>query len=166
MKKSPLRSMLWFGAIIVLACCTGFYAYFSPRNIENASSSAIAALSIIFGLSTAVSSLLSSQLGLMGKFSNDPHLAERQKEKLLKDDSRTLFRQKMLHILTLVSVISGILYLVAIKDSPCSLITRGLAFTFASSATVSLLSTLFLPNLLTSLIARNAYLTRHGDVKN
>lgn len=163
MSRSPTHSMLLFGAIIALSGCAGLYAYFSPENIEGASRSAISALSIIFGLSTAVSSLLSSHTGLKGSSSNDPHLATQQKARALKDDDRTLVRQKRLHLLTLGSIILGIVYLVAISDSPCALTTRILAFAFASGATISLLSTMFLPSLLTSLIKRNAYLQRHKN---
>lgn len=150
--------MLSFGAILLLGCCVGVYAFFSPANLESASSSAIAALSIIFGLSTAVSALLTSHTGEVSSSSNDPHLAAHQKDQIAKDDDRTLFRQKILHLVTLASIILGLLYLVALKDSPNGLITKILALGFASSATVSLLSTMFLPSLLTSLIKRNAYL--------
>lgn len=166
MNRSLARPMLLFVGVITLGGCAGLYAYISPENIEGASRSAISALSIIFGLSTAVSSLLSSHTVSKGSSSNDPHLAAQQKAKALKDDDRTLFRQKMLHLLTLGSIILGIVYLVAIKDSPCALTTRILAFAFASGATISLLSTMFLPNLLTSLIKRNAYFQRHKDNEN
>lgn len=158
--------MLVFGVIFTLGGCAGLYAYLSPANIEGASRSAISALCIIFGLSTAVSSLLSSHTALKGSSSNDPHLAVQQKSRALKDDDRSLFRQKMLHLLTLGSIILGIVYHVAIMDSPSALATRILASAFASGATISLLSTMFLPSLLTSLIKRNAYFQRHKDNEN
>lgn len=158
--------MILFIAVFTLGGCAGLYAYFAPENIEAASRSTISALSIIFGLSTAVSSLLSSHTVLKGSSSNDPHLAAQQKIKALKDDDRTLVRQKWLHLLTLGSIIFGIVYLVAIKDSPCALATRVVAFAFASGASISLLSTLLLPSLLTSLIKRNTYLQRHKDTEN
>lgn len=152
--------MLTFGAIALLGGCAGLYAFLSPENIEGASRSAISALSIIFGLSTAVSAMLTSHSNIMASSSNDPHLAAKQKEQALKDDTRTLSRQRALHLVTLSSIILGVVYLVALKDSPCALATRILAFMFAGGATVSLLSTMFLPNLLASLVRRNAYLQR------
>lgn len=165
MIKSPIWPVLLFGVIIAFGVFAGIYAYSFPENIEGASRSAISALSIIFGLSTAVSSLLSSHNALKGSSSNDPHLAAQQRAKALKDDNKTLFRQKLLHVFTLGSIIIGIVYLVAVKDSQCSVITRIIAFAFASGATISLLSTLFLPSLLTSLIKRNAYFQRHDSSK-
>lgn len=152
--------MLAFGAILIFGVCTGAYAFQFPENIESASRSAIAALSIIFGLSTAVSSLLASHLSAEFSSSNDPDLAAQQKEQARKDDNRTLSRQKALHLTALASIILGIAYLVAVKDSPSALVTKLLAFLFASGAMVSLLSTMFLPSLLTSLVRRNAYLQR------
>lgn len=165
MIESQIRPILLFGVIIALGLLAGGYAYSFPENIEGASRSAISALSIIFGLSTAVSSLLSSHNTLKGASSNDPHLAAQQRAKALKDDNKTLFRQKLLHLLTLGSIIIGIVYLVALEDSQCSVITKLIAFVFACGATISLLSTLFLPSLLTSLIKRNAYLQRHDSPK-
>lgn len=149
-----------FVVIILLSCSAGVYAFFLPQNIENASGSAIAALSIIFGLSTAVLTLLAPKMVEPAGLSNDPHQAAKQKDIICQDDDRTLLRQKTLHQITLVSVLLGLIYLVAIEDSPCSLITKTIAFSFSFSATFSLLSTLFLPNLLSSLVERNSHIHR------
>ena len=153
-----LASISKFGVIFCLSCSAGLYAFFSPQNIEGASSSAIAALSIIFGLSTAVLTLLKPQEDKTTGLSNDPFQRAKQIEIIQRDDARTLSRQKTLHQITLASVIFGLIYLVALKDSPNSLITKTIAFSFSFSATFSLLSTMFLPNLLASLVERNSHI--------
>lgn len=160
MTGSPIFRMINFVIILLLGVCAGTYAFYSPENIEGASRSAISALSIIFGLSTAVSSLLTSNKTEDVSSSNDPHLAKLQNEQAQRDDDRTLSRQKALHLITIASIILGIVYLVAVADSPCGIATKLLAFSFAFGATISLLSTMFLPSLLTLLVRRNAFLKK------
>lgn len=160
MSSPTVIRMLIFCAIILLSICAGIYAFLSPQNIEEASRSAISAMSIIFGLSTAVSSMLTSHSSDLSSYSNDPHLAATQKKHAIKDDNMTRARQRALHLAALSSIIMGIAYLVAVKDSPCAFITRILAFMFSIATTISLFSTMLLPDLLMSLVKRNAYLQR------
>lgn len=158
--SKPIRNMVAFIAILLLGILAGAYSFNFPENIEGAARSAIAALSIIFGLSTAISSLLTSYSTDVSSYSNDPHLAARQKEKAEDDDGRTLSRQMVLYLVTISSIVLGIVFLVAVKDAPHSMITKVIASLFSGGVTVSLLSTMFLPSLLASLIRRNAYFER------
>lgn len=163
MTETPLFRMIIFTGILLLGVCAGTYAFLSPENIQGASRSAISALSIIFGLSTAVSSMLMSSRNYAASTSKDPHLAKSQDEQAQRDDNRTLTRQKALHLITIATIILGIIYLVAVEAAPCGTATRVFAFLFSCGAIVCLLSTMFLPSLLTLLIRRNAFL-KHGVV--
>lgn len=147
-----------FFLILVCSISAGFYAYNSPDNIEGAVRTTVSALSIIFALSTVVSSMLLAYAKTPQTSSNDPNLAELQRAKAIQDDGRTLSRQKALYVISIISIILGIVFLVAFKDSPCGGFTRCVAFAFATCATLSLLCTIFLPSLIADLFRRNLYL--------
>ncbi|MEP3784134.1 hypothetical protein [Ascidiaceihabitans sp.] len=144
--------------ILIAACGAATYGFRSPASFESAARTAISSLSIIFGLSAAISSLIQSNGSASGQVSNDPVVAKKISGKLVADDNRTLVRQRALHFSTLISVILGLVYLVAVKDAPCAIVTRWITAAFVFGTSVSLLSTLVLPNLLISLVKRNAHL--------
>lgn len=160
MSRPTLIRFLLCCIIVLLGLSAGTYAYSFPQSIKDASRPAITALSIIFGLSTAISSVVGATLSDKHTSSNDPALAASQRIKARTDDNRTLSRLTILYQITLLTIITGIIYLVASDDSNCSQSTRILAFLFAAGMTVSLFSALFLPGLLTSTIKRNKYLQR------
>lgn len=144
--------------ILIAASGAATYGFRSPTSFEAAARTAISSLSIIFGLSAAISSLIQSNASSSGAISNDPVVARRVTDKMVSDDHRTLRRQRLLHYATLISVILGLVYLVAIKDAPCATITRWITAAFVFGTSISLLSTLVLPNLLISLVKRNAHI--------
>ena len=158
--KSPIVRMLTFCAIVGLGLLTGRYAFTAPQNIENASEATITALSIIFGVSSAISSVLTAAAFNSSKISHDPHLSETQKKRLERDDDRTLARQTILNVTAFASIVLGIAYLVSFKADPISLVTKSLAGTFSFGATISLLFALYLPILHRAALRRSIYISR------
>lgn len=151
--------------IVVTAGAAAVFAFQMPAKIEPATNAMITSLSIIFGLSVAITSMAIPASTASKKLSNDPIVAKRQADKRQNDDKRTLTRQKLLTWAALAAVLLGIMFLVAFETSPCATITRLIAAAFTSTAACALLFTLFLPNLLTSLVRRNAYLQSKSGVE-
>ena len=158
MKRSTSLNIIAFILILICASLAALYGFRSPASFENAARTAVSSLSIIFGLTAAMSSLLHVNNKRPGNLSNDPKVAERIGAQLVHDDNRSLLRQGALHITALLSIILGLVYLVALKDAPNSVVTKSITAAFVFGTTVSLLSTLFLPKLLTTLVKRNAHI--------
>lgn len=163
MKRGTLINVVAFSLILAGAAFAACYGFKSPSSYKDAAGVAVSALSIIFGLTAAISSLLHLKLHSPSSLSNDPENAKKIGKQLGFDDDRTLLRQGALHVTALISIMTGLAYLVAIKEAPCALFTRIVAASFAFGTTISLLSSLFLPRLFAALIKRNAYIqTRKG----
>ena len=118
-------------------------------------------MSIIFGLSAAVSSLLIAGQLQPKQISNDPHVAQRLSERSNKDDLTTLSRLKYLQSLTLLSVLVGLFYQVTLQDGRAELLCSISAAAFAWSAVFCLLYSLALPALFGRMQARNSVLKRY-----
>lgn len=164
MKRGTLINVVAFSLMLVGAAFAAWYGFQSPSSYKDAAGVAVSSLSIIFGLTAAISSLLHVKLQSPSSLSNDPENAKKMGEHLSFDDDRTLLRQGALHVTALVSIMTGLAYLVAIKEAPCALFTRIVTAGFAFGTTISLLSTLFLPRLFAALIKRNTYTQTKRDL--
>lgn len=157
MKRATVINIFAFISILLCAGGVGLYGFWSPSSFENAARTAVSSLSIIFGLTAAMSSLLHVNQKKPESLSNDPASAERLGDQLDFDDNRTLLRQSALHIIALLTILLGLAYLVMLKEAPSSMVTKIVAAAFGFGTTLSLLSALFLPRLLAVLIKRNAH---------
>lgn len=152
------RNLFFFTGVVVCVAVAAIFAYFHPSHIETAGRAAISSLSIIFGLSTAVTSLLAVPVENPADLHNDPHLAKQIQAKIERDNRRTLNRQNAINTLAILSIVFGLVYLTANSYDGCSTATRFTAALFAASSTLCLLSALMLPHLLKTLFQRNTYL--------
>lgn len=158
MNKDTLVNMGLSLAFVGLSLWVAVFACNNPGIIAPASNAAISALSIIFGLSIAVSALPVHRGDLASRLSNDPAMGKNLARKVENDNVRTLFRQKQLTWLALMSIVSGLVYLVIFKHNPDGGITKIIAAAFSGLTSATLLFTLFLPGLLSTLGIRNAYI--------
>ena len=163
MRRATVINILAVSVILLCAGGVGWYGFVSPNSFEDAARTAVSSLSIIFGLTAAMSSLLHVRQKNAGSLSNDPATAERLGDQLDFDDNRTILRQSILHVAALLTILLGLAYLVVLKDAPHSLVTKVIAAAFGFGTTLSLMSALFLPRLLAVLIKRNAYFQSRGS---
>lgn len=157
MRRPRNFNALLFLIIGAVALAAAYYGYLSPGSFETAARTAVSSLSIIFGLSAAISSLVHINGNASLRVSSDPATSARIDEKLTSDDDRTLCRLRLLHLVTLVSIMFGLVYLVAVNDAPCAIFTKLITGAFVFGTSVALMSTLFLPSLLIAMVKRNAY---------
>lgn len=168
MKQAGARTgynTLFFAVVATLACASAVYAYFHPDHIAVASQTAISALSIIFGLSTAITSILVTPNQTAAGLPSDPDLAKRILSRVAHDNDKTLKRQTYLNSAAIVAVIVGLIYLVAHSAQCTGQVTRLAAALFAFMSTVCLSYALLLPRLLKSLFQRNSYLSSRKYTK-
>jgi hypothetical protein len=144
-----------FVAVLACSMAAAVYGLFNPDAVMPAATNAIAALSIIFGLSAAVSSLLIAGQVSPRQISNDPTVAKRVSDRLKRHDHRTIDRLKYMQTGALVAVVLGIAYQVAATDARSPSVTSVLAAGFAFAATFSLLFATALPSLFSHLQKRN-----------
>ncbi len=149
------KNLLTVITAVLLSLSTGSFAYFNPTAIEPAASPAISALSVIFGLSIAVSSIALASHNLQPPLGNDPSTNNTKRDRQKADDQRTLTRQKYLTWLALLALILGLIFLVAFKKAPCAILTRIIAATFSFMTSTALMFSLRLPGLLSSIALRN-----------
>ena len=158
MSRNALFNAVCFLSITGIGFGAGAYGYSSPCSFQTSAQTAVSSLSIIFGLSVAISSLLHINAGAAGRTSNDPATSASIDHKLASDDDRTLRRLMFLHVITLCSILLGLVYLVAIHDAPSAIITKAVTSAFVFCTAFTLLSTLFLPSLLVQMVKRNTYI--------
>lgn len=132
------------------------YAFNYPTVIEPAANAAIASLSIVFGLSTAISSLASMNPSELSYLSRDQSVKGMQIATIIRDNQRTISRQKALNWSALTSVCLGLVYLVSVYVCVECLLAKIVAAAFTGLSFATLLFAFFLPALLSALIKRNS----------
>lgn len=162
MKAGALKNATTSFLFVALAVFAGVFAYSSPGAVEAAASPAISALSVIFGLSIAISTLALSSQGSAAPLTNDPLITRQMQEKISGDNNRTLTRQKSLTWTALAALMLGLVFLASFEKAPYSTPTRLIAALFTTSSSAALLFTLHLPNLLSLLALRNGHLSRNS----
>lgn len=148
MKPSATANLIYAVLISVLATGAGFFAFQNPHSLESASRSSISALSIIFGLSTAVSTLLSAREGRPDSTYGDPSLEKSIKRSFVQGQRQARQRQSWLNTAALLSIISGLIYQVVLSSHTQLIVLQVIATVFAALTSATLLFTLRMPGLM------------------
>jgi len=154
------KNMALFVIYVAVSLVGATIGLLHPKAILAATDTAIASLSILSGLSLAVSSLAGG-VGRLGRNQpNDPVLEENLSAKVAQDNSNISLRQSYLIKTFLAAILLGLSFKVSYEMSSDSNTTIWLSALFSFCATFSLLAAFHLPRLLSALHHRN----RHFDI--
>ena len=148
-------------ALIAAASLWGMcQGYLNPLTSKRIASEVIASLSIIFGLSAAVTAIVGAKGVTTSGVTNDPALQDAVRARVERDNERVLWRLKWLHYLTLVTIILGIFFLAIYDEATVTSLPKLVSSVFVFCTIVALLFSLLLPKLLMDLVRRNSFLRK------
>lgn len=163
MKPSVRANLLYAILVATLSAGAGLFAFNNHCSLEPAARSAISALSIIFGLSTAVSTLLSAREGRPEGSFGDPSVEKSVKRDFETGQRQARHRQAWLNVAALLSIIAGLIYLVLLDSHQATPAPQAAAVIFAVLSSATLLFTLRMPGLMLRIAERNEFFERRRD---
>ena len=160
MNTSARTNLFIFLAISIISCVAAIFAFKNPLAVLETTDTAVTSISIIFSLSIALTTMAvrAPQIDPNIVFKQEDRLAMRKDIK--QDNKRTMFRQTLLIITSLLAVTTGVLFIALSSYAPHSFCQKIIASAFSFTATMSLLFSFYLPITISQIITRDAELSR------
>lgn len=163
--ENRLFNVLIVVFVLAVAIGASLFAFYSPKSILAAAATIVTSLSVIFGLSLALITLVSGNVDVSEQ--STPKREERYaiKKDIERDNRRTISRQKQAIVVLLSSVVLGISLITVSDFAPDEYLQRIVATAFAFSSTLSFAIAFVLPFSISVNAQRDQYF-RSGNLSS